>query len=75
MGVITDAKLKYTKDGKFRQFAFVGYKSEADAQKAIEYFNNTYIDASKIIVRFKLRFREQKKFFNVPSFRSNHVVH
>lgn len=50
VGVITEAKLKYTKDGKFRQFAFVGYKNESDAEKAIEYFNNTYIDASKIIV-------------------------
>jgi multiple RNA-binding domain-containing protein 1 len=50
VGVITDAKLKYTKDGKFRQFAFVGYKTEDEARKAIEYFNNTYIDASKIVV-------------------------
>jgi multiple RNA-binding domain-containing protein 1 len=42
--------LKYTKDGKFRQFGFVGFKTEEEAKKAIEYFNETFIDASKIQV-------------------------
>jgi multiple RNA-binding domain-containing protein 1 len=50
LGEITDAKLKYCKDGKFRQFGFIGYKTEEDATKAISYFNNTFIDASKIVV-------------------------
>jgi multiple RNA-binding domain-containing protein 1 len=48
VGTMTESKLKYTKDGKFRQFGFVGFKSEEDARKAIDYYNNTYIDASKI---------------------------
>jgi len=50
LGQITDAKLKFTKEGKFRNFGFIGYKSAEEAQKAIEYFNGTYIDATKINV-------------------------
>ena len=49
-GDVTDVQLKYTKDGKFRHFGFVGYKSEEDAQKAIRYFNGTYIGATKVSV-------------------------
>ena len=53
IGSITDAKLKFSKDGKFRQFGFIGFKSEEEAKKAIEYFNNTYINATKIVVSYK----------------------
>lgn len=49
--MVTDAKLKFTKDGKFRQFGFIGYKTEQEAQKAVDYFNNTFIDASRLVVR------------------------
>lgn len=42
--------MKFTKEGKFRQFGFIGYKTEEDAQKAIQYFNNTFMDASKMVV-------------------------
>ncbi|XP_071445939.1 probable RNA-binding protein 19 [Hetaerina americana] len=49
-GTITDIQLKYTKDGKFRQFGFVGYKSEEESKAALEYFNNTYLNATKIKV-------------------------
>ena len=48
---MTEAKLKFTTDGKFRQFGFVGYKTEEEALKAIKYFNNTFIDASKLFVK------------------------
>ncbi|CAF0804860.1 unnamed protein product [Brachionus calyciflorus] len=61
IGDITDAKLKYTKDGKFRQFGFIGFKSEDQAQKAIEYFNDTYIDASKLIVELCQPLNDAKK--------------
>jgi multiple RNA-binding domain-containing protein 1 len=47
---VTDACLKFNKEGKFRQFGFIGYKTEADAEKAIKYFNNTFMDASKMVV-------------------------
>ena len=32
--------------------AFVGYKTEEDATKALEYFNNTFVDTSKISVEY-----------------------
>lgn len=49
-GHITDVQLKYTKDGKFRKFGFVGYQSEQEAAKAAEFFNSTCIDTSRITV-------------------------
>jgi len=49
-GTITDLQLKYTPDGKFRQFCFVGYSSEAEAQEAIKHFNNTCIQTSRVRV-------------------------
>lgn len=51
-GLVTDIQLKYTKDGKFRNFAFVGYKTDDEAKKAQTYFNNSYFGASKIQVDF-----------------------
>lgn len=50
-GRITDVQLKYTKEGKFRKFAFLGYQNEQDAAAAIEFFNNTCIDTSRINVQ------------------------
>ncbi|XP_015516900.2 probable RNA-binding protein 19 [Neodiprion lecontei] len=47
-GIVTDVQLKYTKDGKFRRFGFVGLKTEEQAQNALDYFNNTCIDTTKI---------------------------
>lgn len=47
---MTDLQLKYTKGGVFRRFAFVGFKDEAQAAAAKEYFNNTYLDTSKLQV-------------------------
>ncbi|XP_034489664.1 probable RNA-binding protein 19 [Drosophila innubila] len=49
-GTITDLQLKYTPDGKFRQFCFVGYSSDAEAQEAIKHFNNTCIQTSRVRV-------------------------
>lgn len=49
-GEITDLRLVYTKEGKFRCFGFVGFKDESVATKVLNYFNNTYIDTSKIHV-------------------------
>lgn len=49
-GHITDVQLKYTKDGVFRQFAFVGYQSDAEADAAVEHFNNTCIQTSRLKV-------------------------
>lgn len=49
-GVVTDVQLKYTKDGKFRRFGFIGYKTEEQAKLAQFFFDQTYIDTCKIIV-------------------------
>uniref|UniRef100_A0A182X8I4 RRM domain-containing protein n=1 Tax=Anopheles quadriannulatus TaxID=34691 RepID=A0A182X8I4_ANOQN len=49
-GIITDVQLKYTSEGKFRNFGFIGFESEEQAAKAIAYFNNSYIRTSKITV-------------------------
>lgn len=42
--------MKYNKAGVFRQFAFIGYKTEDEAKEAKEYFNNTFVMTSKIQV-------------------------
>lgn len=49
-GLITDVQLKYTKDGKFRRFAFIGFKMEEQAVAAKEYFDQTCIDTCKISI-------------------------
>eukprot|EP00123_Amoebidium_parasiticum_P001003 comp11963_c0_seq2/m.6654 comp11963_c0_seq2/g.6654 ORF comp11963_c0_seq2/g.6654 comp11963_c0_seq2/m.6654 type:complete len:788 (-) comp11963_c0_seq2:24-2387(-) len=49
-GEVTDVKLKYTSEGRFRRFCFVGYRTAKSAQEAVNYFKNTYIDTSKIEV-------------------------
>ncbi|KAL4223638.1 putative RNA-binding protein 19 [Mactra antiquata] len=50
VGTITDCKLKYTKSGVFRKFAFIGYKTSTEANTALKQFNNTFIDASKVCI-------------------------
>ncbi|XP_059480054.1 probable RNA-binding protein 19 [Neocloeon triangulifer] len=49
-GVITDVQLKFTKDGKFRHFGFVGFKNPEEAQAAKEFFDGTFINGTKIQV-------------------------
>ncbi|KAL5276299.1 RBM19 family protein [Megaselia abdita] len=49
-GTITDIQLKYTKEGIFRQFAYIGYQNEDDASEAITTFDKTFIQTSKITV-------------------------
>ncbi|XP_066598497.1 probable RNA-binding protein 19 isoform X2 [Prorops nasuta] len=49
-GIVTDVQLKYTKDGKFRRFGFIGFKTEEEAKTAKEYFDKTCVDTAKISV-------------------------
>jgi multiple RNA-binding domain-containing protein 1 len=50
-GTVTDAKLVTDpKSGKSRGFAFVGYRTAEQAQKAVEWFNGTFVDMRKISV-------------------------
>ena len=54
-------QLKYTKDGKFRHFGFVGFKTEEEAQKAQKYFNGTFIGASKVSVEISANLGDANK--------------
>ncbi|XP_031092091.1 multiple RNA-binding domain-containing protein 1 [Ipomoea triloba] len=47
-GEVTDAKLLRTPDGKSRQFAFVGFRTEQEANEAIKYFNRSFLDTFRI---------------------------
>jgi len=49
-GEITDVRIIKTATGKSRLFGFVGFRSPAQALEAVSYFNNTYIDSSRISV-------------------------
>ena len=49
-GEVTDVKLMKSREGIFRRFGFVGFSSDAAAEEAVKYFNNTFIDSSKIAV-------------------------
>lgn len=50
-GTVTDCSLKFTKEGKFRKFGFVGFKSEEDASCALKHFNKSFVDTSRVTVR------------------------
>lgn len=49
-GVVTDVKLMTRPDGTSRRFGFVGYRSEEEAKDALQYFNRTFIDTSRVQV-------------------------
>lgn len=47
---ITDVKIVRRHDGTSRRFGFLGFKAHEDANNAMEYFNRTFIDTSRIEV-------------------------
>ncbi|XP_060049020.1 probable RNA-binding protein 19 isoform X2 [Erinaceus europaeus] len=60
-GTLTDCSLKFTKDGKFRKFGFIGFRSEAEAQNALSHFHKSFIDTSRITVEFCKSFGDPTK--------------
>lgn len=60
-GTLTDCCLKFTKEGKFRKFGFIGYKSEEEAQTALNHFNRSFIDTSRITVELCKSFGDPSK--------------
>lgn len=48
-GQITDVKM-VSRDGVFRRFAYIGFKTDEQAKSAIEHFNNTFFDTCRISV-------------------------
>ncbi|XP_041979316.1 probable RNA-binding protein 19 [Aricia agestis] len=60
-GEVTDVQLKYTKDGKFRNFGFVGYRTEEQAAAAREHFDGTFVNSMKISVLVCSNLGDEKK--------------
>ncbi|CAG9561814.1 unnamed protein product [Danaus chrysippus] len=60
-GEVTDVQLKYTKDGKFRNFGFVGYRTEEQAAAAREHFDGTFVNSMKINVEVCANLGDEKK--------------
>ncbi|KZT19567.1 hypothetical protein NEOLEDRAFT_1077530 [Neolentinus lepideus HHB14362 ss-1] len=49
-GTITDVKVAFKKDGTSRRFGFVGFKTDAEADKARDWFDKTFIGSSRLSV-------------------------
>jgi multiple RNA-binding domain-containing protein 1 len=47
---VTDAKMIRTPDGRSRQFAFGGFRSERDADAARKRLDGTYVDSCQVKV-------------------------
>lgn len=56
--LITDVKVPRDRQGQSRKFAFIGYRNEDDAVDAVKYFNETFIDTSKIEVSIAKSFAD-----------------
>ncbi|CAL8248219.1 unnamed protein product [Merluccius merluccius] len=61
IGTLTDCTLKFTKNGKFRKFGFVGYKSDEDAVTALQHFNRSFVDTSRVTVEMCKAFGDPSK--------------
>jgi multiple RNA-binding domain-containing protein 1 len=48
---LTDAKVAQKPDGTSRRFGFVGFKSDAEAAAAKDWFDRTFLDSSRITVQ------------------------
>lgn len=57
-GDVTDVKLMTKRNGESRRFAFIGYKSQQDADTAVKYFNKSFIDTAKIDVELAKTFSD-----------------
>uniref|UniRef100_A0A665X1V2 Probable RNA-binding protein 19 n=1 Tax=Echeneis naucrates TaxID=173247 RepID=A0A665X1V2_ECHNA len=60
-GTVTDCSLKFTKDGKFRKFGFVGFKAEEEANRAQKHLNRSFVDTSRITVEMCKAFGDPTK--------------
>ncbi|MEE6513442.1 hypothetical protein FKM82_021097 [Ascaphus truei] len=60
-GTLTDCSLKYTKEGKFRKFGFIGFGSEDEAREALSHFNKSFIDTSRVSVELCKSFGDPGK--------------
>ena len=58
-GEVTDVRIVKTKSGKTRQLAFLGFRTDVQAQEAISYFNNTFLETSRITVESAKKIGDQ----------------
>ncbi|ESQ55405.1 hypothetical protein EUTSA_v10024436mg [Eutrema salsugineum] len=68
-GEITDAKVIRNNEGISR-FAFIGFRTEHEAQEAIKYFNKSYLDTSRISVELAYKVGDE----NAPRPWSRHTL-
>ncbi|KAG9354463.1 hypothetical protein JZ751_001173 [Albula glossodonta] len=60
-GTLTDCGLKFTKEGKFRKFGFVGFKTKEEAERALKHFNKSFIDTARVTVEWCKSFGDPTK--------------
>jgi multiple RNA-binding domain-containing protein 1 len=58
-GEVTDVRVITSKDGKSRRFAFVGFRTDVQANEAQNHFNNTFIGMSRISVELAKKFNDK----------------
>ncbi|KAK2172510.1 hypothetical protein NP493_953g00018 [Ridgeia piscesae] len=61
VGQITDCSLKFTREGVFRKFAFIGFKSESEADAAVKRFNKSFINTSRLQVEIAKDLADSEK--------------
>jgi len=49
-GEVTDCRIKETKDGQSRQFAFIGFRNASEAKEAVANLNRSFFDTARISV-------------------------
>lgn len=49
-GEVTDCRIRETKDGQSRQFAFIGFRNASEAKEAVENLNKSFFDTARISV-------------------------
>ncbi|CBQ71105.1 probable RNA-binding protein [Sporisorium reilianum SRZ2] len=59
-GAVTDVKLMRRPDGTSRKFGFVGYRSDDEAQQALDYFDRTFIDTSRISIELAKKIGDEE---------------
>lgn len=57
-GDVTDVKLRKNNKGESRRFAFIGFKSDEEAEEAVRYFNGSFMDTAKIGVHLAKSFAD-----------------
>lgn len=58
--LITDVKILRDRNRESRRFGFIGYRNEEDAFDAVEYFNGSFINTSKIEVSMAKSFADPR---------------